>query len=162
MFKRHQPLPSTLPSQPRIAAILSCQNNLMALSWHMPISREPFRYAIAMRKENFTYSLLKEYGCFTLNFLPFAYAEQIDECGRSHGNETDKLATIGLTSSLSDADDNRLIDEADYVYECTIIDTYENGDHTIFIADVTALHLKDIIDGKPTLFLGRGRYTTTI
>lgn len=162
MFTRHQPLPPILPSQPRVAAVLSCQNNLMALSWHMPISREPFRYAIAMRKENFTHSLLVKFGCFTLNFLSFTYAEAVDQCGRLHGNETDKLAVVGLNASLTDADGNQIIDEADYAYECTIIDTYENGDHTIFISDVTALHLKEKIDGKATLFLGRGRYTTTI
>lgn len=65
----------TIPAQPRSTAILCCQKNLMPLSWHMPISREPFRYAIAVRDENITYNMLKDHGSFTLNFLPFSYHE---------------------------------------------------------------------------------------
>lgn len=160
MFTRYQPLPQKLPSQPRVAAILSCQHNLMALSWHMPISREPFRYAIAMREENLTHTLLKEHGSFTLNFLSFDHYDAIDQCGRVHGNDVDKLSTSGLSSKTSDLHGNHIIDQADYVYECTIIDTYKNGDHTIFISDVTALHLNDSINEHPILFLGRGRYAT--
>lgn len=161
MLQRYENIPSALPPQPRVAAVLSCQNNIMALSWHMPISREPFRYAIAVREENYTHALLVEHGSFTLNFLPFPYYTQIDQCGRLHGNDTEKLKYTGLTSKNKDLHGNRILDGSDYVYECTIVDTYQNGDHTLFIADVTALHLNNCLNGFPTLFLGHGLYATT-
>ncbi len=160
MIIRHEPIPSLLPSQPRVAAVLSCRNNLMALSWHMPISREPFRYAIAVREENYTHALLQEQGSFTLNFLPFACYEQIDRCGRVHGDTIDKFDYSGLTSKNSDPQGNAILDGADYAYECTIIDRYANGDHTLFIANVTALYLNECFNAHPTLFLGRGYYAT--
>ena len=160
MLVRHEPLPSSLPPQPRVAAILSCGENLMALSWHMPISRQPFRYAVAVREENFTHALLRQQGTFALNFLSFVYYREIDQCGRLHGNETDKLTTTGLVSRNCDPEGNRILDASDYVYECRIIDTYKNGDHTMFIADVTALHLNDSFNRHSTLFLGRGQYAT--
>lgn len=150
----------SIPSQPRLTAILCCQSNLMPLSWHMPISRDPFRYAVAVRDENHTHSMLHEFKSFTLNFLPYPYHEQIDRCGRVHGNEMDKLSWSALTSTQTDQYKNILLDESDYAYECRIIDTYQNGDHTIFIADVEKIHLNDSISGTPTLFLGRGRYAT--
>jgi len=151
---------SSVPSQPRLAAILCCQNNLMALSWHMPISREPFRYAVAVRDENITHAMLLEHQSFTLNFLPFAYYEEIDACGRVHGNEVEKLRFSGLTSKQSDPLGNTILDRSDYVYECRLKDTYQNGDHTIFIADVGQIHINSCFEGHPTLFLGRGRYAT--
>lgn len=160
MLIRHEPLPDHLPSQPRSAGILSCQSNLMALSWHMPISARPFRYAIAMRKENMTHSLLEKHGSFVLNFLPFSCYEQIDQCGRVHGSERDKLSYTGLTAQNTDSLGNIILDASDYAYECRIIDTYVNGDHTIFIADVNALHLNEQFDGHSVLFLGKGIYAT--
>jgi len=132
----------------------------MALSWHMPISSRPFRYAIAMRKENLTHDLLQEYGSFVLNFLPFSCYEQIDQCGRVHGDKTDKFEYTGLSAQKNDSHGNAILDAADYAYECRVIDTYINGDHTVFIADVNALYVNEDFDGHPTLFLGRGLYAT--
>lgn len=159
-MKRFDTLPDSLPPQPRVTALLSCKTNLMALSWHMPISREPFRYAIAMRQSNYTYSLLQEYGSFALNFLSFRHYRTIDLCGRIHGDKSDKLTLSGLQTSTEDSFGNIIVDEADYAYECKIIDTYQNGDHIIFITDVTALYLGDTLHSHPTLFLGRGQYAT--
>lgn len=150
----------TIPPQPRLCAMVCCQNNLMPLSWHMPISREPFRYAIAVRDENITHAMLHQHRSFTLNFLPFSYHEQLDACGRVHGDRVEKLQYSGLSSTQSDLCGNIILDESDYVYECHIIDTYENVDHTIFIADVKEIYLNDTPHGEPTLFLGRGKYTT--
>jgi flavin reductase (DIM6/NTAB) family NADH-FMN oxidoreductase RutF len=153
---------ATTPSQPRVTALLSCQQNLMPLSWHMPISREPFRYAIAMRDENITHQMLPKYGSFTLNFLPFSYHEKIDQAGRFHGDTVDKLKLCELVSSSTDQNGNLILDDSDFVYECTIIDTYQNGDHTIFISEVTQIWVQEDRPQSPTLFLGRGQYTTTM
>lgn len=151
----------TPTAQPRVSALLCCQKNLMPLSWHMPISREPFRYAVAVRDENTTYEMLKNHGSFTLNFLPFKYHEHIDKAGRVHGDTVDKLKFCDLRSSSTDNNGNLILDDSDFIYECTIIDTYQNGDHTIFISDVTQILAQDETLPSPTLFLGRGRYTTT-
>ncbi len=160
MLLDYDPNSSHALIQPRIAAVLCCQNNLMTLSWHMAISKEPFRYAVAIRDENTTHDMLYQHKSFTLNFLPFPYYEEIDACGRVHGNEVEKLTFSGLTSAQSDPFGNIILDGSDYVYECTVIDTYQNGDHTVFVADVGQIHINSCFDGHPTLFLGRGRYAT--
>lgn len=152
---------TTTPTQPRVTALLGCQKNLMPLSWHMPISREPFRYAIAMRDENITHQMLQKYGSFTLNFLPFSYHEKIDQAGRVHGDTVDKITLCDLIASSTDHNGNVILDDSDFVYECTIVDTYQNGDHTIFISDVTNIRVQEDRLPSPALFLGRGRYATT-
>lgn len=151
----------TTPSQPRSTAMLCCQKNLMPLSWHMPISKLPFRYAIAVRDENVTFSLLKKHSSFTLNFLPFSHYESVDKAGRVHGDTIDKLKLCDLTSTSSDHNGNVILDDSDFVYECTVIDAYENGDHTLFIADVTKILVQEDRTPSPVLFTGRGQYATT-
>ena len=82
MFKTYDTLEQATHSQPRVTALLACQSNLMPASWHMPISKSPFRYAVAVREENFTHQLLEEHQSFTLNFLPFVHHEIVDMMGK--------------------------------------------------------------------------------
>ena len=160
MFKTYNTLEQATHSQPRVTAILACQNNLMPASWHMPISKSPFRYAVAVREENFTHQLLEEHKSFTLNFLPFEYHEMIDMIGKVHGDTEDKLIKSGLAIEGRDNHHNVLLSASDFIYECEVCDTYKNGDHTIFVADIKAIHVNEIQSGKPILFSGRGKYAT--
>ncbi len=158
MFNVYETPEKSGHSQPRVAALLACKGNLMAASWHMPISKSPFRYAVAVREENYTHALLHAHGSFTLNFLPYEYYETVDLMGRLHGNECDKFAASKLKSQQVDISGNHLLDASDFIYECNVCDTYTNGDHTVFIADVVRIYVNAHQSKEPLLFLGRGHY----
>lgn len=160
MFKTYDTLEEATHAQPRVTALLACQNNLMPASWHMPISKSPFRYALAVREENYTHTLLEKHRSFTLNFLPFDHYETVNIMGKMHGNSEDKLVKSGLEIEGKDSNENVLLSASDFIYECRVCDTYKNGDHTIFIADVTKIHVNENQSNWPMLFSGRGRYTT--
>lgn len=161
MFKTYTTLEGSNHSQPRATSLLACKTNLMAASWLMPISKSPFRYAVAVREENYTHQLLLEHRSFTLNFLPFAHFDVVDLMGRLHGDEHDKFDLSGLESEGFDAEGNLLLTASDFIYVCKVCDVYTKGDHTIFIADVTQIHVNEKQSGEPMLFFGAGRYTTT-
>jgi flavin reductase (DIM6/NTAB) family NADH-FMN oxidoreductase RutF len=160
MFKTYDTLEEANHSQPRVTALLACQENLMPASWHMPISKSPFRYAVAVREENYTHQMLQEHKSFTLNFLPFEHFETVNMMGKLHGDMDDKLAKSRLETEGKDINDNVLLSASDFIYECEVCDTYKNGDHTIFIADVFKIHVNEKQSGSPMLFSGRGRYAT--
>jgi flavin reductase (DIM6/NTAB) family NADH-FMN oxidoreductase RutF len=160
MFNTYETLEEATHSQPRVTALLACQDNLMPASWHMPISKSPFRYAVAVREENFTHQLIQEHKSFTLNFLPFENFETVNLMGKLHGDMDDKLVKSGLETKGKDINDNVLLSASDFIYECKVCDTYKNGDHTIFIADVVKIHVNDKQSESPMLFSGRGQYAT--
>ncbi|WP_373031537.1 flavin reductase family protein [Sulfurovum sp.] len=160
MFKTYNTLEQATHAQPRVTALLACQNNLMPTSWHMPISKAPFRYAVAVREENYTHQLIEENKSFTLNFLPSEHFETVNLMGKLHGDINDKLAQSNLEVENVDRFKNVLLNASDFIYECEVCDTYKNGDHTIFIADVVKIHVNDKQSDKPMLFSGRGRYGT--
>ena len=160
MFKTYDTLEQATHAQPRVTALLACQDNLMPASWHMPVSKSPFRYAVAVREENFTHQLIQEHNSFTLNFLPFDHFETVNLMGKLHGDMDDKLAKSGLGIEGKDVNGNVLLSASDFNYECEVCDTYKNGDHTIFIADVIKIHVNDKQSDTPMLFSGRGRYAT--
>lgn len=161
MFTTYDTLEQAPHAQPRVTALLASQDNLMPASWHMPISKSPFRYAVAVREENYTHKLLEKHGSFTLNFLPFEHHDIVDHLGKTHGDSQDKLTMSGLAVEARDSHQNVLLSASDFIYECEVCDTYKNGDHTIFIADVKKIHVNETQSDTPMFFSGRGRYATS-
>lgn len=160
MFSTSFQLDEKCHPQPRTAALLTCGNNIMPLAWHMPVSKDPFRYAVAIRSENFSHTLLKEKREFALNFLDISYQHAYQVCGETHGEHVDKFELSGLTQKKALTIESSLIEEAYMIYECTLTDIINYGDHDIFIADVNRILNKETEDVKPTLFMGKGFYDT--
>lgn len=160
MFRTYETLEQATHAQPRVTALLACQDNLMPASWHMPVSKSPFRYAVAVREENYTHQLIQEHKSFTLNFLPFEHFETVNLMGKLHGDMDDKLVKSNLEVENVDRFKNALLSASDFIYECVVGDTYKNGDHTVFIADVVTIHVNEKQSDTPMLFSGRGRYAT--
>jgi len=160
MFKTLLQLDEKRHVQPRLAALLTCEKNIMPLAWHMPVSKEPFRYAVAVRNENHTHTLLKKNREFALNFLDISYQHAYEVCGETHGEHIDKFELSGLHKKSSVNIASTLIEEAYMIYECYIIDVINYGDHDIFIADVNFILEQETKSIEPTLFMGKGYYDT--
>jgi flavin reductase (DIM6/NTAB) family NADH-FMN oxidoreductase RutF len=160
MFRRYNALGSTRISHPRETALLACGDNLMPLSWHMPISKSPFRYGVAISKENHTHQLLQEFKSFTLNFLPFSYYQEVDSLGRIHGDSVNKHAMVDFDIFDEDSFGNPLLSASHVIYACRVVDVLSYGDHTLFVADVVHIYEKEEVRESPMLFLGRGSYAT--
>lgn len=159
MFTTTKLIDDSCHKQPRPTAFLSVDDNFMPLSWQMPISKTPMRYAVCVRDENKSYDLLKSNKEFALNFLDHSFIEAYDKSGRVHGG--DKFSLTNLTRKKAEIINTSLIEEAYMIYECKVIDVINYGDHDIFIADVILIHNKKVEDVNPTLFLGQGYYETT-
>jgi len=160
MFNTSLQLDEECHVQPRPTALLTCGNNIMPLSWHMPVSKSPFRYAIAMREENYSHQLLKQNREFALNFLDFSYLHAFQMTGEVHGDNIDKFELCGLNPKQAQTIETSLIQEAYMIYECTVTDIISYGDHDLFIGDVNIILNKDTESTEPTLFLGKGYYDT--
>lgn len=161
MFSATTKLDATCHSQPRPTVLLTCADNIMPLSWHMPISKEPFRYAICVRDENYSYDLLHKHREFALNFLDYSYVEAHQKTGSLHGKGINKFKESGLSKKSGMSISSKLIKEAYMIYECSVIDILNYGDHDVFIANVNIILNKQDKEVSPTLFMGRGVYETT-
>ena len=107
-----------------------------------------------------SYELLHKYKEFALNFLDFSYIEIYNKMGKLHGNSIDKFQESSLTSKEAMTIDSKLIEEAYMIYECSVVDILNYGDHDIFIGKVKCIHNKDEKNILPTLFMGKGYYET--
>ena len=160
MFTHTTELDSSCHPQPRPTLLLTCKENIMPLSWHMPVSKSPFLYAICVRAQNYSYELLHKHKEFALNFLDIKYHEAFVKSGDFHGNEIEKFALTSLTCKKAQTIETSLIEESYMIYECSVVDIKSYGDHDIFIGKVNLIYNADTPDYNPTLFMGRGRYDT--
>lgn len=159
MFRTTKLLNSECYPQPRLSALLACDDNIMPISWHMPVSKSPFRYAVAIRDENKTYDLVHTLEEFSINFMDYSYVEAMDIAGSMHGGDKFKATSLHPKKALEIK--STLIQEAYMIYECKVAEIQNFGDHDIFIVDVLCIHNKKTEYVKPTLFTGRGYYNTT-
>ena len=161
MFETTKNLDSSCHAQVRPTALLTCKDNIMPLSWHIPVSREPFMYAICVRDENYSYDLLHQHKEFALNFLDISYIEVFDKMAQVHGKDIDKFKMSGLSKKEATFIKSSLIQEAYMIYECSVVDILNYGDHDVFVAKVECIHNTQDKNISPTLFMGKGMYETT-
>lgn len=105
------------------------------------ITDNPKRIQLAVNKANFTHDMIQRTGTFNVSILnedaPFAVFQQFGFCS---GRDTDKFASVSY--------DNRTENGLRYVPEnCNavisgkVVESYDWGSHTLFIAEVTEAHV---------------------
>jgi len=136
------------------------KDNLFTLTWHMPLSVEPFLYGIVVSRERFSYKLIKNSKVFCVNFMAHQYKDAVLYAGSKTGMTHDKFPKSGLTKIEAESIDCCKLREASAWLECEVIDEIDTGDHVIFVGKV--LKYKEVDDKKRLFYLGGGRFTSTI
>lgn len=112
------------------------KDDIITLSWHMPVSFDPAIYAVAIGKSKFSAKLIGKSGVFVVNFIPQTLEKQAIFCGTHHGEHMDKFRETGLTREEAEKIECPRIKEALAYIECELVNTVEAGDHYIFIGKV--------------------------
>lgn len=117
------------------------KENLMTCDWHMPVSKEPGLYAIAIKKSRFTYKLIKKSGIFAVNILSEKEMKAAEFCRTNSGEFIDKFKETGLTKVDSEKLNCPCIKEAILRIECELLNEIEAGDHQIIIGKI--MHIEE-------------------
>lgn len=112
--------------------------------WHMPVSRKPRMYAIAVPKGRFISELIMKSHAFAVHFLP-PLEKTASFCKSYSGRYVDKFQKTGLTRIPAERIEGSRIKEAHSFLECELADHIEQGDHHIFIGTVVHQQLAEPI-----------------
>lgn len=112
------------------------KDDIITLSWHMPVSFNPAIYAIAIGKSKFSSKLIEKSKVFVVNFISKTLEKQALFCGTHSGKHMDKFNESSLTIEEAEKIDCPKIKEALAYLECELINRVEAGDHFIFIGKV--------------------------
>jgi flavin reductase (DIM6/NTAB) family NADH-FMN oxidoreductase RutF len=149
---------------PMHLALLTVASNLMPMAWWTPISKEPFRFLIAMDRKNHTLSLLREHREAVLNFLPWTESERVVRAGYLTGRKAKKVERLGFhLSAAQQLKCTGVVEGAYAAFELVVVAELQEpaGDHVPFVCDVVHVHRQQRpATGEPMLFLGYRDFAT--
>ncbi|HOM02195.1 MAG TPA: flavin reductase family protein [Acetivibrio sp.] len=144
--------PSTILN-PVPAVMVSCcdregKPNIITIAWAGTINSKPPMVSISIRKERYSYNLIKEKGQFVINLTTRKLAFAADFCGVKSGRDVDKFEAMKLTCEKASVVDVPMIKESPVNIECTVKDIIELGSHDMFIAEIEAINVDESIIDK--------------
>ena len=119
------------------------KDNIITVSWHMPVSFEPELYAISIGKQRFSAEIISRSKAFVINLIPYTLKEAAIFCGTHTGKHIDKYSEAKLTMEEAKTIDCGRIKEASAYIECEVVDEVEAGDHIIYIGKVVEKEEKE-------------------
>ena len=116
------------------------RDNVLTIAWTGTVNSDPPMVSISVRKSRFSYEALMETGVFVINLTTEALAHAADYCGVKSGRDTDKFAAEHLTKEEAAQISCPMIAESPVNIECRVTETRDLGSHTLFLAEVLAVH----------------------
>ena len=143
----------------------------MPCAWNIGLSYHPLIHGVMVGHDRFTYKLLSQSNCFTINFVDIKQVPEIRNLGRSSGREIDKIKKFNIRWSDAEKIDAPVLDDAYLTFECIKQKKVSIGDHTLFAGRVVLINIDESAIGgeaetlnlnniNPTLYLGVDNYIT--
>lgn len=143
------------------AVMVSCgrmeeKPNIITIAWAGTVCTNPAMVSISIRKERYSYDMIKESGEFVINLVTKKLLKQADYCGVKSGREVDKFKEMKLTPMKAKEVSAPLIGESPVNIECVVKDILELGSHDMFIAEVVNVAVdKELMDQKGRFHLNQ-------
>lgn len=135
-------------------------SNIITLAWAGTVNSEPPMLSISVRKERYSYNIIKDSGVFGVNLVSRDIVKQCDYCGVKSGRDTDKFADTGLTKFQGDATGVPLIAESPVTLECRVVNTLELGSHDMFLGRIENVSVsKELFDENGAIDLRKADLT---
>ena len=126
------------------AVMVSCgtmkQSNIITVAWTGIINTNPALVSISVRKERYSYNIIDKTNEFVINLTNRNLVRAVDWCGVKTGAKVDKFKETCLTKEACDFVNCPMIKESPVSVECRVIEKKNLGSHTMFIAEVLAIH----------------------
>ena len=127
------------------AVMVSCgrpeeRPNIITVAWAGTVCSSPAMVSISVRKERYSYDILKETGEFVINLITRDLTYATDFCGVRSGRDVDKFKELKLTAVPASVVKAPMIGESSVNIECKVRQIMPLGSHDMFLADVVAVH----------------------
>lgn len=119
------------------------KSNLITVAWTGIINSQPPKTYVSVRKERYSYNMLKENKEFVINIPSCNIVRAVDWCGVKSGRDFDKWSEMSLTKVKSNNVPPPSVDECPICLECRVCDEADLGSHTMFIADIVSISVKN-------------------
>ncbi len=127
---------------PLPVVMVTCQKpgekpNIITIAWAGTICTDPAMVSISIRKERYSYDIIKDSGEFVINLVTDKLVRAADWCGVRSGADYDKFKEMNLTPVPGSTVSVPLIAESPVNIECSLEEIKELGSHDMFIGRIT-------------------------
>ena len=138
--------PGTLLA-PVPAVMVSCGEkgavpNIITIAWAGTVCSEPPMCSVSVRKERYSYGIIKKTGEFIVNLCGQGQMKAMDYCGVRSGRDTDKFSACGLTPVSVPGFDAPAVGECPVYLACRVKSVQELGSHDLFLGEITQMGVK--------------------
>ena len=127
--------------------MVSCGNmknsNILTIAWTGILCTDPATTYISIRKERYSYDIIKNSGEFVINLASSNIAKYVDFCGVRSGKNIDKFKECNLTKEKAFHVNCPVIKECPINIECKVKEIKELGTHDMFIAEILSVNVDD-------------------
>lgn len=123
------------------AVMVSCGRegqtpNIITIAWAGTVCSDPAMVSISVRRERFSYDIIKDTGEFVINLVNKRLVRAADYCGVKSGRDVDKFKEARLTPQASRYVKASGIEESPVNIECKVTEVKALGSHDMFLARV--------------------------
>ena len=133
------PLPAVMVSSQRPKE----KANIITVAWAGTVCSSPAMVSISVRKERYSYEILKETKEFVINLATKELVFALDFCGVRSGKTVDKFKEMHLTELPSAKVKAPGILESPVNIECKVTEIKSLGSHDLFLAEVVHVTVED-------------------
>lgn len=130
------------------AVMVSCKRenekaNIITVAWAGTINSDPAMVSISVRKQRYSYDIIKETKEFVINLVTEDLTFATDYCGVKSGRDVDKFKEMKLTEIPSRFVKAPSIGESPVNIECKVKEIIPLGSHDVFLAEVVNVTVDD-------------------
>lgn len=143
------------------AVMVSCKRpgeapNIITVAWAGTICSDPPMVSVSVRKERYSYDIIRESGEFVVNLVNRGLVYGADYCGVKSGRDVDKFKELGLTALPLPHVKAPGIGESPVCLECKVTRQIPLGTHDMFLAEVLGVSVDgQFLDKKGKFHLNR-------
>ena len=135
------------------------KSNIIAVSFCMPVSKEPPLIACAIGRGAYSCKLIESTKEFIVNVPPKELKPKIYYCGFHSGSQVDKFKETGLTPQPSHKVKAPIIDECVAYMECKVRQVIKTGDKNLFIGEVIEAYADEaLVKGERNVEYAEGDF----
>lgn len=132
---------------PLPAVLVSCgdesKSNVLTVAWTGIICTDPAMTYVSIRKERYSYNIIKDTKEFVINLTTKDLAYATDKAGVKSGKDIDKFELLNLTREKASIVSCPMVKESPVSIECKVEEIKELGSHDMFIAKIVAVNVDE-------------------
>ena len=119
------------------------QTDVMPVIWHTPLSRSPALIGIIVHAGRHTHDMIRFSEEFALNFPARDLVNHTQYFGMVSGDNVTKLELTNLPTFAATKIEVPLIEGCVAWIECSLVNTFPVGDHTLFVGQVLVVQAEE-------------------